>query len=84
MNRYKTCRVCGKKYKACQNTARTGINVFRWQEVACSPECGEKYLKKVLEDRAPSKTKKKSVAKNSVKNKSSNTDKANSTDIKTS
>lgn len=67
MNAMKICRVCGKQYRACRNSARTGVNVFRWQEVACSPECGEKYLKKVLEDRAPSKTNKPAVVKTSVK-----------------
>lgn len=41
----KICRICKKKYKACQTSAIT--NTFRWQDVACSPECGLKYLNKV-------------------------------------
>ncbi len=44
------CRVCGKEYIACR-TAKNEPGVFHWQEVACSPECGEKYLNKVLEAR---------------------------------
>lgn len=39
----KTCRVCGKPYEACRS-AKRGVGVFHWQEVACSPECGTKYL----------------------------------------
>ncbi len=45
-----TCRVCGREYTACR-TAKKEPDVFHWQEVACSPECGEKYLNKVLEAR---------------------------------
>lgn len=26
-------------------------NEFRWQEVACSPECGQVYLRAILESR---------------------------------
>lgn len=43
----KVCRVCGKEYEAC----RTAATSFRWQEVACSPECGQIYLKKIEESR---------------------------------
>lgn len=46
----KVCRVCGKSYEACR-TARTGSGAFRWQEVACSPECGAEYLQKVQASR---------------------------------
>lgn len=46
----KTCRVCGKLYEACRTVNKTP-GVFRWQEVACSPECGEVYLRKVTEAR---------------------------------
>lgn len=43
----KTCRVCGKAYEACP-TDRHKIGVtFRWQDVACSPECGAVYLEQV-------------------------------------
>lgn len=41
----KICRVCGKKYEACRSAKIS--NIFRWQDVACSPECGAKYLHKV-------------------------------------
>ena len=44
----KACRVCGKEYEACRS-ASTGA--FRWQEVACSPECGEIYFRRVNEAR---------------------------------
>lgn len=45
----KKCRVCGKEYEACR-TAKV-VGVFRWQEVACSPECGTIYLQKINESR---------------------------------
>lgn len=49
----KKCRVCGKEYKACR-TARMG-EIFRWQDVACSEECGSFYFELVLEGRNKSK-----------------------------
>lgn len=44
------CRVCGKDYTPCR-TGRYKPGVFRWQEVACSPECGSIYFERVLEAR---------------------------------
>ena len=46
----KTCRVCGKEYEACRSANRAA-GVFRWQEVACSPECGAVYLQRINESR---------------------------------
>lgn len=46
----KKCRVCGKPYEACR-TIRNVAGVFRWQEVACSPECGSIYLARIEESR---------------------------------
>lgn len=46
----KKCRVCGKEYEACRSANRSA-GVFRWQEVACSPECGTIYLRKIEESR---------------------------------
>lgn len=46
----KICRVCGKEYEACRSASRAA-GVFRWQEVACSPECGAVYLKRINESR---------------------------------
>ena len=46
----KTCRVCGATYEACRSI-RTGDGVFNWREVACSPECGEVYLRQVMASR---------------------------------
>lgn len=45
------CRVCGKTYEAC-HTAKKNIGEFKWQEVACSPECGAEYLRRVMTARA--------------------------------
>lgn len=45
----KTCRVCGKKYEACSTPNLT--NKFRWKDVACCVECGEEYLRRILESR---------------------------------
>ena len=50
------CRVCGKTYKACL-TPKANPNEFRWQDVACSPECGKEYLRRVLEARNPAPVK---------------------------
>lgn len=48
----KKCRVCGKEYAACKNAARNPYNnTFRWQEVACSPECGSEYFRLIMESR---------------------------------
>lgn len=46
----KECRVCGKTYVAC-NTNRHFDGSFHWREVACSPECGQEYLKRVTASR---------------------------------
>lgn len=40
----KKCRVCGKDYEACRSVTPQ-VGVFRWQSVACSPECGAEYLR---------------------------------------
>lgn len=48
----KKCRVCGKDYEACRSMNRSA-DVFRWQEVACSPECGAEYLRRIAESRNP-------------------------------
>ena len=47
----KTCRVCGRVYEAC-NSIRTGGKTFNWREVACSPECGMKYLERITASRS--------------------------------
>lgn len=39
------CKVCGKEYEYCKTFAPA--NKFRWQDVACSPECGAKYFAEV-------------------------------------
>ena len=44
-----TCRVCGKRYEACLSERYNGV--FRWQDVACSPECGDEYLNRILVSR---------------------------------
>jgi hypothetical protein len=41
----KICRICGNAYEACKTV--NVANIFRWQDVACSPECGAKYLHKI-------------------------------------
>lgn len=51
----KVCRVCGKEYEACHTLKRVA-GVFRWQEVACSPECGSIYLAKIEASRAVTPT----------------------------
>lgn len=51
-NQYKICRVCGKQYEACRSR-QTENSSFHWKEVACSPECGVKYLEAVMRARSP-------------------------------
>ncbi|MEY8573281.1 hypothetical protein AALD01_02590 [Oscillospiraceae bacterium 21-37] len=60
-----TCRVCGKEYEPCR-TAIKNPNVFHWQEVACSPECGAKYLQRVKDSRKSAEPIKKSKVKKAV------------------
>lgn len=48
--RKKICRVCGKTYDACRTQSLK--NTFRWQDVSCSPECGEEYLRRVMLSRS--------------------------------
>lgn len=43
------CKTCGKEYLACR-TFNPGV--FRWQDVACSRECAEKYIVRVEAARA--------------------------------
>ena len=45
------CRVCGKEYEACRDAKRVD-GVFRWQDVACSPEHGAIYLDLIRKSRA--------------------------------
>lgn len=42
----KICKVCGKEYPYCKTVRNP--NIFRYQDVACSPQCGSIYLKRVL------------------------------------
>ncbi|MBQ8000442.1 MAG: hypothetical protein IJ298_04405 [Ruminococcus sp.] len=57
------CRVCGKPYEACHTLKRVA-GVFRWQEVACSPECGSIYLAKIEASRAVKPTENKEAVNN--------------------
>lgn len=49
-NRTAPCRVCGKQFIPCAKSSKE-IGAFNYMEVACSPECGEEYLKRVLAGR---------------------------------
>ena len=44
----KICKVCGKEYEACHTLRPNLNNEFRYQEVACCPEHGAEYLRRVL------------------------------------
>lgn len=50
----KQCKVCGKDYEACHTPNRSGV--FRWRDVACCPEHGSIYLKRILESRKKNNT----------------------------
>lgn len=45
----KRCKVCGEEYKYC-NTARR-VDVFRWQDVACSPQHAAEYFHSIAVSR---------------------------------
>lgn len=47
----KKCKVCGGLYEYC-HTNRRIAGVFRWQDVACSPEHGSIYLARIEASRA--------------------------------
>lgn len=55
------CKVCGKEYEYCKTFAPA--NKFRWQDVACSPECGSKYFAEVEAARNGGKVEKKVTKK---------------------
>ena len=40
------CRVCGKMFTPCNKTSGA-LGAFNFREVACSPECGAEYLRRV-------------------------------------
>lgn len=61
----KICRVCGKEYEACHSLSKN-TNTFRWQEVACSAECGAAYLDRVNKSRGVSVATKKTKQKKSA------------------
>lgn len=54
MPRKQECRVCGKSFIPCGKGAGQ-IGAFNWREVACSEECGKKYLDAIIESRKPQK-----------------------------
>lgn len=51
----KRCKVCGCEYEYCR-TAKRVAGVFRWQDVACSPEHGSIYLAKIRVSRGENTT----------------------------
>lgn len=40
------CRVCGKMFTPCNKTS-SALGAFNYREVACSPQCGAEYLRRV-------------------------------------
>lgn len=44
------CRVCGKMFVPCNKTS-SALGAFNYHSVACSPECGAEYLRRVQEAR---------------------------------
>ena len=47
------CKVCGKEYEYCKTWLST--DKFRYQDVACSPECGVKYFEMIEASRSGKK-----------------------------
>lgn len=50
----KPCKVCGKMYTPCFDCENDKTS-FHWRAVACSYECGQKYLAAVMEARSDKK-----------------------------
>ena len=48
----KPCKVCGKLYTPCGDCEKDKT-AFHWRTVACSYECGQEYLRRVMEAREP-------------------------------
>ena len=40
------CRVCGKQFVPC-NKSSASLGTFNYHSIACSPECGAEYLRRV-------------------------------------
>lgn len=55
------CKVCGKKYPYCKTNRPSSI--FRFQDVACSPECGSIYFAQIEKSRSKNKVSKKTSSK---------------------
>lgn len=51
------CRVCGKMFVPC-NKPSAVIGAFNYHSLACSPECGAEYLRRVQAARQESVAKK--------------------------
>lgn len=45
-----SCRVCGKLFVPC-NKSSASLGAFNYRSIACSPECGAEYLRRVQEAR---------------------------------
>ena len=45
-NRTVPCRVCGKAFVPCNKPSNV-IGAFNYRSIACSPECGAEYLRRV-------------------------------------
>ena len=53
--RIDSCRICGKTFTPCNKTS-AALGAFNYREIACSPECGKQYFKRVLESRTGATT----------------------------
>lgn len=47
----KKCKICGAEYEYCHSFTNSSDNVYRWQDVACSPKCGNIYFARILRSR---------------------------------
>ena len=47
----KKCNICGAEYEYCHSFVNSSDNVYRWQDVACSPKCGNIYFARILRSR---------------------------------
>ena len=44
------CRVCGKQFVPC-NKSSASLGAFNYHSIACSPQCGAEYFRRIQESR---------------------------------
>lgn len=59
------CRVCGKMFEPC-SYCQSHVDVFRWRNFACSPECAKKYINEASAYREEQRKKRENIISDST------------------